>query len=315
MSKIAAVGAAVVAVVILLVAGSATAVFQAVFGTSSSPSTAAAADIPTNYLVLYQTAATNCPGLDWTVLAAIGKIETNHGRSRLPGVTAGENHAGAGGPMQFLKPTWNGVLTRHRIPPGGATPPSRYNPHDAIHAAAYLLCDNGARDGRNLRTAIWNYNHADWYVDQVLTQAAQYRSPPASTGNPAQAALVAVRYAQQQLGLPYQWGGDGMHEGGYDCSGLTHAAYTAAGITIPRTAQTQYNAGPQLPSGTPIQPGDLVFYSTIPGKITHVGIAITPTHMINAPYTGAVIRIDPIGHYAAATRPAAVKSAEKEPAE
>jgi cell wall-associated NlpC family hydrolase len=120
----------------------------------------------------------------------------------------------------------------------------------------------------------------------------------------SQAALVAVAFAQAQLGKPYVWGGDGDSEGGFDCSGLTHAAYYAASITIPRTAQTQYNAGPLLPPNTPLLPGDLVFYTGSPGKITHVGIAVSGTHMINAPYTGAVIRIDPIGQYIGATRPA-----------
>ena len=55
----------------------------------------AVADIPTDYLVLYQQAATACPGLDWTILAAIGKIESDHGRSTLPGVQRGANAAGA----------------------------------------------------------------------------------------------------------------------------------------------------------------------------------------------------------------------------
>ncbi|MGH3760202.1 NlpC/P60 family protein [Actinophytocola sp.] len=79
--------------------------------------------------------------------------------------------------------------------------------------------------------------------------------------------------------------------------------YHAAGLTLPRTAQTQHDAGPLLPPGTPLLPGDLVFFGTSPNTITHVGIAISSTHMINAPYTGAVIRIDPIGRYLAATRP------------
>ncbi len=55
--------------------------------------------------------------------------------------------------MQTLRPTWNAILARHRIPPGGAQPPSRYDPHDAIHAAAYYLCDNGAGRG-NLRGSL-----------------------------------------------------------------------------------------------------------------------------------------------------------------
>lgn len=302
------VGTATIAAIILiplLIATSIQGAISAMFGggSSSQPSTTALTDIPADYLTLYLQAATVCPGLDWSVLAAIGKIETDHGRSELLGVASGENAAGAGGVMQVLSSTWDGILARHRIPPGGTTPPSRYNPHDAIHAAAFYLCDNGAGRG-DFRAAIFAYNHAGWYVDKVLAQAVLYRGQSVTGGLPNQAALVAVRYAQTQLGKPYVWSGDGGSDGGFDCSGLTHAAYAAAGITIPRTAQTQYNAGPLLPPGTPLGPGDLVFFSAIPGRITHVGIAISATDMINAPYTGAAIRVDPIGRYADASRPA-----------
>ena len=65
------------------------------------PSAAARADIPSGYLTLYRTAARRCPGLSWSVLAAVGKVESDHGRSYLPGVRSGWNSAGAAGPMQF----------------------------------------------------------------------------------------------------------------------------------------------------------------------------------------------------------------------
>src|SRR5690606_8573548 len=81
-------------------------------GAATAPSTEALTDIPPEMLVLYQQGAGSCPGLDWSVLAAIGKIETDHGRSTLPGVAAGENFAGAGGPMQFLAPTFDSVVAR-----------------------------------------------------------------------------------------------------------------------------------------------------------------------------------------------------------
>ncbi|QGK70311.1 peptidoglycan DD-metalloendopeptidase family protein [Allosaccharopolyspora coralli] len=143
---------------------------------STEPSEHAVADIPANYLALYRAAAPHCPGLDWSILAAIGKVETNHGRLDAPGVLAGENASGAGGPMQFLEPTFEEVVSQHEIPPGGAVPPSRYVPHDAIYAATFYLCDNGARDNRDLYGAIFTYNHADWYVRKVLTQAGHYRA-------------------------------------------------------------------------------------------------------------------------------------------
>jgi hypothetical protein len=136
---------------------------------TAGPAEPAGVDIPADYVALYRAAGSTCPHLDWALLAAIGKIETNHGRSRLPGVHSGENSAGARGPMQFLTDTYAGVRRRH--PEVG---PNVYDPNHAIPAAAHLLCDNGVRDGR-IRNAVWNYNHANWYVDQVLAQAAAYR--------------------------------------------------------------------------------------------------------------------------------------------
>lgn len=156
----------------------------------SSASAAALADIPAPYLALYQQAAAVCPGLGWSVLAAVGKVETDHGRSTLPGTHEGQNASGAGGPMQILQPTWDEILDRHEIPPGGGRPPSRYNPHDAIHAAAFYLCDNGAPT--NLQQAVFAYNRADWYVEKVLAQAADYRqSTPTTSGWAPEHAAVA----------------------------------------------------------------------------------------------------------------------------
>ncbi|TWP46035.1 hydrolase Nlp/P60 [Lentzea tibetensis] len=315
-TKLAVTAAAVLLFIPVLFGTGVKAVVEALFGSSPNTTvdcTTPIADIPPEYCLHYLSAAPNCPGLDWTVLAAIGKVETDHGRTTLPGVHEGENHAGAAGPMQFLAPTFDTVIARHQIPPGGAHPTSRYNPHDAIHAAAFLLCDNGVRR-RDLRAAIWAYNHADWYVDMVLDQAAHYAEAAAATGDcnaiqaPNTAALTAINYACGQRGLPYVWGGDGPTEGGFDCSGLTTAAYAAAGIMLPRTAQTQFDAGPRVPAGKPLLPGDLVFYGP-PGDIHHVGLYIGGGKMINAPTFGQPVQIDnhryPDDDYAGATRPAA----------
>lgn len=225
--------------------------------------------------------------------------------------------------MQFLLPTFISVTRRHPPPPGGSTPPDPYTPHDAIYAAAYYLCDNGARRG-DLQAAIFAYNHAQWYVRDVLTQAKRYAAiATVGTGDcttiqaPNTTAWTAINYACGQRGLPYVWGGNGAEltelpngrtqvTGGFDCSGLTRAAYAAAGIQIPRTAQTQYNAGPHVPPGQPILPGDLVFFGTSPNAVTHVGIAISATEMINAPHQGAVVRSERIwrSNLLGATRPA-----------
>lgn len=295
-----------VALVVLLAGAAVQGVAAALLG-DSAPSASAVGDIPAEYLTMYQQAAVTCSGLHWSILAAIGKVETDHGRSTMPGVHSGSNSAGAQGPMQFLRPTFTAVVARHPPPPGGASPPSPYDPHDAIYAAAAYLCDNGARDNRNIPGAIFTYNHATWYVAQVLAQAARYRAAAATAdAMSGRAALIAVDFARRQLGSPYVWGGDGPHDGGFDCSGLTTAAYAAAGIHLPRTAQTQYDRGPRLPAGAPLAPGDLVFYGT-PGHIHHVGIYLGHDLMIDAPHTGAHVRTDPYHrpNYAGATRPAA----------
>jgi NlpC/P60 family len=125
-----------------------------------------------------------------------------------------------------------------------------------------------------------------------------------STADVPSTVLAAVAFARTQLGKPYVWGGNGNP--GYDCSGLTKAAYAAAGITLPRTAQTQYNHGPRLPAGAAPQPGDLLFFGT-PRKIYHVGISFGGTLMINSPTVGQTVRIQDYRHfrdYAGASRPA-----------
>ncbi|WP_067885712.1 C40 family peptidase [Nocardia vaccinii] len=268
----------------------------------SAPSPDAVTDIPADKLALYRQAASDCPGLDWTILAGIGKVETDHGRSRLPGVSEGQNSAGAAGPMQFLASTFTEVTARHQLPAGGASPPSRYNPSDAIHAAAYYLCDSGAP--ADLHRAIYSYNHADWYVQQVLDHAARYRSttPEPGTGdcqhlttsNPTAARVL--RFACSQLGQPYVWGGNGPRaSGGWDCSGLTKAAYAAAGIALPRTASDQYHATTPIPISQ-IQPGDLVFYSNQKDGIHHVALYLGNNTMIDAPDFGQSVKIEDYRH-------------------
>jgi hypothetical protein len=139
------------------------------------PSQAARADLPPGWLGLYRTGAHHCPGLSWTVLAAVGKVESNHGRARLPGVRSGWNHAGAAGPMQFgigKGPAGNAWARFGRdYDHDGRI--SVYDPGDAIPAAARYLCDAGAP--RRLDTALYAYNHSTSYVARVKAIARRYR--------------------------------------------------------------------------------------------------------------------------------------------
>jgi uncharacterized protein YkwD len=136
---------------------------------SQEPSGEAVADIPLDYLALYRQAAEDY-GLDWAILAAIGKIETDHGRLDAPGVTSGENFAGAGGPMQFLASTWANV----GVDGNGDGVKDRYDPEDAIPSAANYLKLSGAP--QDYHSAILAYNHAEWYYQDVVAQADEYRA-------------------------------------------------------------------------------------------------------------------------------------------
>ncbi len=156
---------------------------QAVAQSAGVPSPTALADIPTELLPIYQESAEATCGMRWAVLAAIGKVETDHGRSTLPGIRSGENFAGAGGPMQFLQPTWN----VYGVDGDGDGDGDRYDPVDAIWGAANYLCASGAGEADQLRDAIFAYNHATWYVDKVLEQAAAYEAAPAVGAGDARA--------------------------------------------------------------------------------------------------------------------------------
>lgn len=156
-------------------------------GRGIPPSRLATSDIPPDYLALYQRAAATCPGLSWTVLAGIGSIESSHGRSQLPGVTTGANWAGAMGPMQFLASSW----AAYGVDADGDGVANVYTPSDAIYAAARYLCHDGAGDPSYLRSAIWSYNHADWYVNRVLDLGIRYGSSALDTlAAPATAASL-----------------------------------------------------------------------------------------------------------------------------
>jgi hypothetical protein len=159
----------------------------------TAPSAPALADIPGDYLQLYQEAGA-AYGLDWAVLAGIGKVECDHGRTQLAGCNPRGtlNVAGARGPMQFLGSTWR--LGAGQFDPevaGAAVPAGQeaqgyatdgngdgvadpWAPADAIHAAARYLRANGAPTDYD--TAIWAYNHSDTYRMDVLRWAETYRA-------------------------------------------------------------------------------------------------------------------------------------------
>lgn len=274
----------------------------------AAPSAVAAADIPTSLLQLYRQSALRCPGLPWPVLAGVGKVESDHDRPPRQ-----ISSVGAQGPMQFMPATW----TAYGTDGNGDQQADPFDPADAVPAAADYLCAHNA--AQDLGTAVASYfcggltdcqrraQQSGGYAHRVLNWARRYTEQSLSGSTAGPAATVAVQVALAQVGTPYLWGGETVGVG-FDCSGLVQYAFGTAGISLPRTAQTQYDAGPHLPPGAVPQAGDLVFFGSSPDDVTHVGIALGQGRMVDAPRTGALVRVEPIrgfGRYLGATRPAA----------
>jgi membrane-bound lytic murein transglycosylase B len=127
--------------------------------TSAGP--LSALGIPAEYLAAYHGAALTCPGLPWTLLAAVGQVESGHGRN------PGPSSAGAIGPMQFMPATF----ASYAVDGDRDGTKDAWDPQDAIFTAARYLCVLGARGGSGdgIQQALLGYNHAQWYVDLVLS--------------------------------------------------------------------------------------------------------------------------------------------------
>ena len=176
---------------------------QARLSPADAPSAAALADIPPSYLALYTAAAHTCQGLPWQVLAGIGSVESDHGRSTAPDVHGPTGYISAQGPMQFEPATF----AEYAVNADRGHPVSPYDPADAIYSAARMLCASGAAGGSQagLAQAIFAYNHAGWYVNEVLNQAQHYSGAvaqplparrPAPTVKPAPAPSAAPAAAE-----------------------------------------------------------------------------------------------------------------------
>ncbi|HEX3715534.1 MAG TPA: NlpC/P60 family protein [Trebonia sp.] len=319
----------------LLFAGGSNANCQAAAANLVQPGVSAEAtnSIPSNYLKWFQKVGLQY-NVSWTVLAGIAKVESNDGRTTLPGVNSASNAFGAAGPMQIgidgasgnqwggtavhpASEAVNGVATDE----DGDGVASVYDPADAIAGAAKYLVAHGVQ--QNVTSAIFAYNHADWYVEEVLSWASTYATGGFTVADANQAAPAvvaantgqtcaenselasfvapnatvsqAVTYAEAQLGKPYLFGGTGP--AAFDCSGLVMMAYQAAGVTIARTSQNQWKTLPHVPAAQ-VVPGDLVFFAGADGTATapgHVGLVIAKNVMIEAYATGTPVRVSAFG--------------------
>jgi cell wall-associated NlpC family hydrolase len=270
-AKLLLAAAALLLLLVVVIGGLAT---QEMMTGRSQPSPVAIADIPTDYLVQYERAALRF-GVDWAVLAAIGKIECDHGRSQAPGCNppGSVNAAGATGPMQFLGTTWRAGTPSLTVPPPGPAAARGegyatdgdgdgiadvWNPADAIASAARLLRANGAPD--DYRAAIYAYDHSALYVAKVLAQAAEYRGAfaPGASGGALRALAWAVahvgRFGGYSQGPSTDRGGSvaDMQSrepvgGTCDCSMFARWAMAQAGVDIGATTVQQWPANGVLP--------------------------------------------------------------------
>jgi cell wall-associated NlpC family hydrolase len=130
--------------------------------------------------------------------------------------------------------------------------------------------------------------------EAVAQEAAQQQVQQAAStaSSPSTAAQQAIAFARAQLGEPYQWGGTGPDA--WDCSGLTMMAYQSAGVSLPRTSREQWTVGVHVRRILDLEPGDLVFFAydlSSSSTIHHVAIYIGDGLMIEAPHTGALVRV------------------------
>ncbi|MFI9721449.1 NlpC/P60 family protein [Streptomyces sp. NPDC052396] len=162
-----------------------------------------------------------------------------------------------------------------------------------LAAARELLAQLPAAD----RAAVRDGDTAD---GSAAPDARASRSAPRiAVRAPSARAAQAVAFAYSALGKPYVWGATGPSS--FDCSGLTQAAWQAAGVSLPRTTYTQINAGQRI-ARSQLEPGDLVFFYS---GVSHVGLYVGDGKMIHAPHPGAPVRIAPVDSmpFAGASRP------------
>ncbi|UQI48552.1 bifunctional lytic transglycosylase/C40 family peptidase [Streptomyces sp. HU2014] len=272
--------------------------------------------VPAQFQQLVRDWGNLCPALNPAILAAQIYSESAWNPKAV-------SPADARGIAQFIPATWDS----HAIDANKDGKRDIWDPQDAIPSAAVYDCalakDVKGVPGDLADNMLASYNAGPYaviqhrgvppysetrgYVKAIRTLEKSFARPVGRVA-PSQQAAGAIYYAQEKLNTPYLWGGDGTAEDGgrFDCSGLTKAAYASVGIELPRVANDQWNAGAH-PRRDELLPGDLVFFAydlKDPRSIHHVGLYVGGGYMINAPYTGAVIRFDKIDSpdYIGATR-------------
>jgi hypothetical protein len=222
------------------------------------------------------------------IVAAVHKVESDFGRSNLPGVHSGTNSAGAAGPGQFLAATW----ATYGVDADGDGARDVYSIPDSVFATANYLHASGAPG--DWRAALFAYNNADWYVAEVLRAARRYQgacvAAPALGGqlgplpaDPVERIAYVARWIEAQR-IPYCWGGGhaarpgpsggvycwnaaarrvlGSRAEGLDCSGAVRWLLVLAGYRDPGALRSD-----ELGAAYPAGPGHQVTIWSSPAHI------------------------------------------------
>ena len=269
----------------------------------SRPSPGAIADIPPDYLLLYQQAGLAFE-IPWELVAGVGKLECDHGRHPHPACwrPGSENRAGAGGPMQFLAATWQ----RYRIDADQDGTADRWNPADAIVSAANYLAASGATD--DPEAALYAYNPSHTYVVAVLSWAEHYQQAfeessdrpldlGALPGLGDQAALAQAVLSSPNIELRPEAEGD-IRAGRVDprlLAALLALAerFSLAGVGPFQTGHSYYVAGTNRPSNHSF--GRAVDIGTINGQLVSPANLASKQVALAAAALPAPLRPDEIG--------------------
>ncbi|MDE3841079.1 secreted cell wall DL-endopeptidase (plasmid) [Bacillus methanolicus] len=269
-------------------------------------------EIPAQFIPYYKDAEQKY-GVPWNLIAAQHRVET-----RFSTINPMISPVGAEGHLQFMPCTWVGWkhpscggLGKGNIPTSQKTNPAviaKYGGYgvdangdgkadpwdieDAIHSAANYLAANGAAEGR-FRDAVFAYNHADWYVEEVLGFADRYVKGYVTIkvggGSSANTGIAVVDVGNKWIGNSVYVFGGGRNQsdiarGRFDCSSFVHWAFAQVGIDLGplslTSTETLKHLGKPIPPSE-IQPGDLVFFDTYK-KDGHVGIYVGDGKFIGA---------------------------------
>lgn len=224
------------------------------------------AAVPASWRLATRIVTPACPEASSSLLDALGWLATGAGR-RPPGSPPPWSVQGAG-PFG-IDPSWQSSAKHSTL-------------LMEVVRASHRVCTLADTDGGLLGTLVALTGSVPMARDVLVVATSLTADRTVS-----EARLSAIAFASAAIGLPYLWGGNGPDA--YDCSGLMVAAFRAGGIALPRTAQEQHDLARH---DDPARPGDLAFFGSSPTSVEHVGIIIGLGLMIDAPHTGAFVRIE-----------------------